>query len=142
MRLEPTRARWAALVDVARRFPVGVRLARVGQGGEFLEHLLAAGAEGVVAKPFDAPFGANWFKCKRAQVFLCVVTALDHARGSVALADVATGQERGKLPLRGKFERVRVGSILKVEAFGLTERGLLREARPDRDTKTSWLVKF
>lgn len=151
VRREPTRTRWAILGDWWRQyggarqsFATGHpwRLAVVGQGGEFLEHLLRAGGEGVVAKPLEAPFGANWFKCKRCQVFLCVVTALDHARGSVSLTDAATGQERGKLPLRGKFSQVRVGSILKVEAFGLTTRGLLREARPDRDTETSWLVKF
>jgi hypothetical protein len=58
----------------------------------------------------------------------------------VELADVVTGQARGKLPLRSRFDQVRIGSVLKVEAFGLTARGMLREARLDRDTETSWLV--
>ena len=34
------------------------------------------------------------------------------------------------------------GSVLKVEAFGLTAKGKLREARLDADTPTSWLVKY
>jgi len=114
-----------------------------GNGGEFLEAVLARGGEGVVASHWQAPWGCQQFKCKRAQVFLCVVTALDPARGSVALADAATGQARGQLPLRGgKFERVRVGSVLKVEAFGAHASGLLRESRPDQDSPTSWLVQF
>ena len=82
------------------------------------------------------------FKCKRCQVSLCRVTGLDHMRGSVELADAASGQLRGKLPLRGKFDRVRVGSVLKVEAYGLTARGMLREARLDRDTPASWLASY
>ena len=141
MRGESTWNRWAELQSLAP-FAGNIRLCRVGQGAEFLEAELAIGGEGVVAKPLDAPFGANWFKCKRSQVFLCAVAKLDHMRGSVELADAATGQARGKLPLRGKFDRVRVGTVLKVEAFGLTERGMLREARLDRDTETSWLVSY
>jgi hypothetical protein len=111
-----------------------------GNGGEFLEAVLERGGEGVVASHWEAPWGVMQFKCKRAQVFVCAVIALDPIRASVELADAANGQPRGKLPLRGKFHRVRVGSLLKVEAFGLTDRGMLREARLDRDTPTSWLV--
>ena len=94
-----------------------------------------------MAKPLDSAFGVGWLKCKRSQVFRVRVTDLDHQRGSVVLVDSITGEKRGKLPLRGgKFELVRVGSILKVEAFGLTNKGLLREARPDHDEPGSWLV--
>jgi hypothetical protein len=113
-----------------------------GNGGEFLEAVLERGGEGVVASHWGAPWGAMQFKCKRCQVFLCRVTGLDPMRGSVALADAASGQPRGKLPLRGKFDRVRVGSILKIEAFGLTARGMLREARLDRDAPGSWLASY
>jgi hypothetical protein len=74
-------------------------------------------------------------------VFYCRVTDLDPWRGSVILADRDSGEKRGKMPLRGgKFEQVRVGSVLKVEAYGLTAKGLLREARPDHDAPGSWLV--
>lgn len=127
-------------------------------GGEGLEALLAAGHEGGCAKHLDAPYG-EMFVCKRVQVYYCIVIAKDASTGSVEL-ELADGgwrladgeftqtpdpkpQTRGWMPLRGnKFESVRVGSVLKVEAFGLTESGKLREARPDKDTPTSWLVKF
>jgi ATP-dependent DNA ligase len=111
-----------------------------GNGGEFLETVLARDGEGVIASHWGAPWGAMQFKCKRAETHFCRVTGLDTIRGSAELADAATGQERGKLALRGRFERVRVGSVLKVEAFGVTARGMLREARLDRDTPESWLV--
>ncbi|MEN6533365.1 MAG: hypothetical protein ABFD89_06860 [Bryobacteraceae bacterium] len=113
-----------------------------GNGGEFLETVLARGGEGIVASHWAAPWGVMQFKCKRAETFFCRVTGLDHMRGSAELSDAASGQPRGKLPLRGKFDSVRVGSVLKIEAFGLTERGMLREARLDHDTATSWLVSY
>jgi hypothetical protein len=42
----------------------------------------------------------------------------------------------------GKCDRVREGSILKVEGFGLTATGQIREPRPCKDTPTTWLVKY
>ena len=49
----------------------------------------------------------------------------------------------GSVPLLGgKCDRVRVGSIIKVEGFGLTAGGKIREPRVCRDTATSWLVKY
>ncbi len=113
-----------------------------GSGGEFLEHVLARGGEGIVAKELAAPFGAPMWAAKRVQVFYCRVIATDASTGGVWLADRDTNEPRGKMPLRGnKFEQVRVGSVLKVEAFGLTAKGLLREARPDKDRPDSWLVQ-
>ncbi len=114
----------------------------IGSGGEFLESVIARGGEGVVRKRLDQPYGAQWEKCKRSQVFYCRVADLDPSRGSVILADRDSGEKRGRLPLRSRFEQVRVGSILKVEAFGLTAKGMLREARLDRDTENSWLVSL
>lgn len=112
-----------------------------GNGGEFLEAVLARGGEGVVAKELSAPYG-RMFAAKRVQTFFCVVTDRDEFRASVTLADAVTGEARGKMPLRSRFDLCRVGSVLKIEAFGLTAKGLLREARPDKDTPSSWLVKF
>jgi ATP-dependent DNA ligase len=109
-------------------------------GGAFLAAVLARGGEGVVRKRLDQPYGTPWEKCKRSQVYYCRVQDLDPFRGSVMLADRDTGERRGKLALHSKFEQVRVGSVLKVEAFGLTAKGLLREARLDRDAPGSWLV--
>ncbi len=160
----PTSARWSELVSLFRtpHSALRTRLCRTGSGGEFLEALLSAGGEGVVAKPWGAPFGANWYKCKRTEVFYCVVTGLDPHRGSVQLGRVNHGDTEtqraellqtpclrdsvvncGWLALRGmKFESVRLGSVLKVEAFGLTANGQLREPRPDRDAPGSWLVRW
>ena len=135
---ESTAARWRWLNELARQdaLPARARLSRAGSGAEFIE--AEAGRNGpadiVVCKPLAAPFGVDWCKIKFAVPAMVVVTALDYARGSVALADARTGAGRGRLPLRGgRFERVRVGSILKVVSAGLTARGMLREARPDTD---------
>jgi hypothetical protein len=49
----------------------------------------------------------------------------------------------GNMPLRSpRIDNIRVGSILKVEGFGLHRSGLIREARPCKDTPDSWLIKF
>jgi hypothetical protein len=111
-------------------------------GPELLARVLARGGEGVVRKRLDQPYGAQWEKCKRVSVFYCRVADLDPMRGSAILVDRDSGEKRGKLPLRNRYEQVRVGSILKVEAFGITARGLLREARLDKDSPDSWLISF
>lgn len=135
---------------------------RRGNGGEFLEAILANGGEGVVAKDLSAPYGQNWFKCKRSQVFYCVVSRKatdgrqvvelkmhpfqDVKNGLpeiVPFQDVKNLQPAGMLKLNGaRFDQVRPGSILKLEAFGRHKSGLLREARLDRDAPGSWLVKY
>jgi hypothetical protein len=147
VRPESTATRWRWLNELARQgaLPSQARLSRAGFGVEMIE--TEAGRNGpadiVVCKSLAAPFGAAWLKIKFAVPSLVVVTALDHARGSVTLADAQTGDGRGKLPLRGgKFEQVRIGSVLKVVSAGLTARGMLREAKPDTDTPESWRVKF
>jgi len=120
----------------------GMKLPRpaVGSGGAFLAAVLERGGEGVVAKRLDAPWGAAFYKCKRTQVFFCRVADLDQRTGSAILADRESGEKRGRVALHSRFERVRVGSVLKLEAYGLTVRGLLREAILDRDAPGSWLV--
>jgi hypothetical protein len=142
----------------------GFRLLRPmrGNGGEFLEAILANGGEGIVAKDWQSPFGCQWFKAKRKQVFYVVVSSkASDGRQSVTLKfapfqdvknglpeivpfqDVKNLEPAGSLALRGeKFDAVRPGSILKVEAFGRHKSGLLREARLDLDAPGSWLVKY
>lgn len=113
-----------------------------GNGGEFLRSVLARGGEGVVAKNLSDPWGCEWFKCKRSQVFYCRIAGIDDVGEIVRLADRDTGEARGRMALRGRINEVRVGSLLKVEAYGLTAKGLLREARPDKDAPGSWLSEF
>lgn len=163
---EPLRVRWRLLDEVFRNSSSFIHRSSflpvpTGLGGEWVEHILSTGGEGVCAKHLDAPYG-EMFVCKRIQVFYCVVIGKYDSTGCVELERVELGTRSlnleselltpnfqlptspaGRLPLRGnKFEQVRIGSILKVEAFGLTESGKLREARPDKDTPGSWLVKY
>jgi hypothetical protein len=119
-----------------------LRRPAVGSGGEFLEAVLARNGEGVIAKRLDAPWGVAWYKCKRSQVYYCQVIGLDPRTGSAVLADRDSGEKRGRIALHSRFDLIRVGSVLKIEAYGLTARGLLREARLDRDTPASWLASY
>lgn len=113
------------------------------RGGEFLESILAAGGEGVVCKSLHASWFAPMLACKRLQTWICRVTTTAAGKQSVSIADAATGQPRGSVSLfGGKADCVRVGSILKVDAYGRHKSGLLREARPCKDTPDSWLIKF
>lgn len=158
--------RWRELVALSPLFPASVELVRTGSGAEFLEAVLAAGGEGVVAKDLSCPYGHGVFKAKRAQVYYAVITEkrADGRSGvrvgllpgpdaivpqPVSCPDSASSPRRlqdlpdgGWLPARAVFDRVRVGSVVKLTAFGQHASGLLREARFDKDTATSWLVKF
>lgn len=159
VRQRPLRER---LAELDRRWPpaeLGTRNSKLetilrparGNGGEFLEAVLARGGEGIVAKHLDQPFGVDWFKCKRSEIFFVIVTDCGGATQSaeVALADassefrVPSSAARMRVPLLGgKADRVRVGSVLKIEGFGLTPAGRIREPRVCKDTPTSWLVRF
>lgn len=160
---EPTRIRWAELnawfqelkkpaspagdysMNHGGRLPlqdVKIELCPSGNGGEFLEAVLARGGEGIVAKHLDAPYG-EMLAAKRIWEGLCVVSGFNGGTNSVIIADATTGQPRGKVTCPGfKIEKIRVGSILKVQGMNLTERGMVREPRLCRDTPTSWLVKY
>lgn len=140
LRLEPLYRRLSVLDEVTCQH--NLKRPKTGNGGEFLEAILRDGGEGIVAKQLDAPYGVAWLKCKRVQVFYVTVTGLRGYTGAVELCDTVTLEPRGYMPLRTKFEQVRVGSKLKVEAYGLTAKGLLREARPDKDAPGSWLVEY
>ena len=133
-----------------------------GVGGEFLEAILSRGGEGVVRKDLALPYSVGWQKCKRVETVYCVVTGLVHGTQSAEIARMEDGGWRieSALPssilyspsslrpcgrvalLGGKRDRVRVGSVLKLNAFGVTAKGMLREPRVDTDAPDSWLVKF
>lgn len=112
-------------------------------GGEFLESILAAGGEGAVFKSWDSNFFAPMLAAKRLETWICRVAAFNGGCQSVRIVDNASGQARGNLPMfGGKIDRVRVGSLVKVEGFGLHRSGLVREPRICKDTENSWLIKF
>jgi hypothetical protein len=121
-----------------RREPLAARLGALdgfnlprpacGQGGEFLEAVLARGGEGVVAKRLDDPYGALWWKCKRVETFDLVVVEKATDRRSIRLA-LPEGEPRGWCPCFAEYFNVRVGDVVEVAAYGLTARGMLREPR-------------
>lgn len=112
-------------------------------GGDLLRAVLARGGEGVVRKLPDSRYGDAMLAAKRLQAWLCTVTGFDGASPSVFLADATTGEPRGKVALRGgKVDRVRAGSVVKVEGFSLHASGCIREPRPCKDSPDSWLVKY
>ena len=116
--------RRTALIDCAARY--GFRLVKQGSGAEFIEAILANGGEGVVAKPFDAPFGRDWFKVKRVETFDVTVTA--KLRGAIAIS--YQGQDAGKCPLAGRnLEFVRVGDVVEIAAYKRYASGKFREPR-------------
>jgi ATP-dependent DNA ligase len=98
-----------------------------GSGGEFIEAVLANGGEGVVAKPWAAPFGVAWLKVKRSETFDCTVTERNIARGSIRLA--LNGEDCGWCPARSTFDKIRVGDIVEIIAYGRHRSGKFREAR-------------
>jgi hypothetical protein len=140
----PLRERWALLASL-RDVIVGNGggIVATGQGGEFLEAVLAHGGEGIVAKRWDSAYGSDMFACKRLGTWICAVTGFCGGTQSVTIADAVTGRARGRLALRGgKCDQVRGGSLVKVEGYGLTAAGKIREPRVCRDSPGSWLVKF
>jgi hypothetical protein len=113
------------------------------EGGKFLESILNAGGEGAVFKSWDSTYFAQMMACKRLETWICRVAGFNGGCQSVRIADATSGAERGNLPLfGGRCDRVRVGSLVKVEGFGLHRSGLVREPRVCKDTAESWLVKF
>jgi len=131
LRRQPLRERRAALLALQPLFPDWIRpipAARPGQpGGDYLQAVLRAGAEGCVAKRLSAPYGCQWFKAKRVETFDCVAAERDMARGSIRLA--LAGEDCGWLPCRAAFDGIRLGDVLEISALGRHASGKFREAR-------------
>ena len=141
VRNRPLHERLALRNDLcaAAGLPVVVSLPH---GGELLRAVLAGGGEGIVRKSPDATYYDSMTACKRLQTWRCVVTSRAGGQ-SVAIADALTGENRGKVALRGgKADRVRVGSLIKVEGLELHASGLIRDPRPCQDTPASWLIQL
>jgi ATP-dependent DNA ligase len=99
-----------------------------GHGAEFIEAIIQAGGEGIVAKPFDAPFGVGLWKVKRTESFDLVCAERNERRGSIRLAGPG-GEDYGWCPCRAAFDRIRLGDVVEIEAYGRHASGKLREAR-------------
>ena len=137
LRGEPLSVRWP--ITLSCLVPV---VPNSRDGADLLKRVLDAGGEGVVAKRWADGYGPM-LAAKRSANYTVRVVGFCGGTQSVTIEDAATGHPRGKVALLGgRVDRVRVGSVLKIEAFGEHASGLLREPRPDKDTPESWLVKF
>lgn len=120
---------WERLACLETECPNILLRPAVGHGAEFLEAVLSRGGEGVVAKELDAPFGAEWFKCKRIATFDLLVTEKNtKGPASIRLSEL-NGEDRGWCPCRAAYDSVQVGDIAEIAAYGLTANGKLREPR-------------
>lgn len=140
---QATLDRWNLLVACSKCFPSNWLLIESLASGKDVEAAMQARAEGCVAKMWNAPYG-SMFCVKKLQTHLCTVTGMGGSQ-SVGIAELVAGVlvDRGRVTLRGgKTDKVRVGSIIKVEGMGLTDTSKIREPRLCQDTPTSWLVKF
>ena len=106
----------------------------------FFDDIMRSGGEGVVIKSINSTYYDSMYAVKRLQTFICRVGSIISGKQSVTIFDAATGQSRGNLALRGgKCDQVRAGSVVKVEGFGETNAGKIREPRPDA---REWLLQY
>lgn len=141
---QPLTERWAMLLGLRGELTrAGCSIVETSpDGAGLLSRVLAAGGEGVVAKRWSDGYGPM-LAAKRVQDFLVHVTGFCGGSQSVTICDSVTGEPRGKVALLGgKVDLVKVGSVLKLRGYGLTERGMIREPRVDTDSADSWLVNF
>ena len=157
------RQRWAELKKVfSGEHPPGFEASKNGiflaeefADGAALARVIEQGGEGICAHGWEAPFGADFYAAKHLETFRCIVTGFVEGAQSVTISEWEniehqtsniehrTAVARGRVPLRGnKLDRVRVGSIIKVEGMGLTPAGRIREPRVCQDTPDSWLVAY
>ena len=109
-----------------------------GNGGQTLRYGLAAGWEGVCRKSLAATWYDAMEVCKKSVTLVCRVTSMGGTQ-SVGIADPVTGQDRGAVTLRGgRCDRVRVGSLIRLEAMEVHPSGKLRQPTLCAD----WLVSF
>ena len=123
--------RWNTLRHLSRDFPDDIIIV---EQCDVPENLTTE--EGYVAHSWDAPWGTMQ-AVKQATIYVCRVSSMGGTQ-SVGIADAATGAALGNVKLGGgKCDRVRVGSLIRVEGMGLTDKGLIRQPVCCRE----WLVK-
>ena len=129
--------RFTILRSICARFAVPL-VETSPNGGELLARVLARGGEGVTRKDANASYFQPMLAAKRSQIHLCTVTAIGPGQ-SITLKDSVTGQARGKCPAGGgKADRLKPGSLVRVECETIHASGLFRSAKLCRE----WLVKF
>lgn len=147
----PLQVRQAALNDRAGAFD-GQRVI-LAETVVDVAAALAAGAEGVCRNEWGAPYGAM-LAVKRGGIWLCRVSRLGGTQAAeIERAEQTDGETfniehstsniqwkpAGRVKLGGgKIDRVRPGSLVRIEGMGLTDGGKIREPRPCRE----WLVKY
>ncbi len=126
LRKRPLRERWQALQAFRS---CGVQIVPAGIGGEFLEHVLANGGEGIVAADLEAAYGLYGarVKCKRVETFDCRIVAMGGSKRSVRVE--LDGQDCGWVPVFNHFDSLRHGMIVEIAAQCRHASGKLREAR-------------
>jgi hypothetical protein len=140
---EPAMTRWAQLLAFTPFFPEHWMLvpATIQNAKEFIEMTLRSGAEGIVAKPVNAPYG-EMECCKVLETRECVVVTMGGSQ-SVGIAENVNGTlvDRGRVKLSGRrCDMVRVGSIIRVDGLGLTDDLKIRE--PRRHNDDGWLLRL
>ena len=142
MRGEPLDVRWFELNERAATLAVDkikiVPSVPSERGADFLKSVLDNGGEGCVLKGWNTSYYSPMLAAKRGGVWTCRVTGHCGGTQSVFIVDAETGQDRGKVTLRGgRCDQVRAGSIIRVEGMNLTPSGKIRQPQPARE----WLVK-
>jgi len=135
LRGQPLHARkrvLAALLEASPSWLKAVPSAPPGTaGGEYLRSVLAAGGEGVVAKPLAGRYGVGWYKAKHRQTFDVVVTSKAADKQSVAVGQYRNGAlvpcGRVAVLAAHHFARIQPGTVLELAAQGRTRRGAFRE---------------
>jgi hypothetical protein len=108
-------------------------------GAAFLRSVLDTGGEGCVLKGWNASYFSPMLAAKRGGVWTCRVTGHVAGTQSVFIEDAETGEDRGKVTLRGgKCDQCGKGSIIRVAGMNLTSAGKIRQPQPARE----WLVKI
>lgn len=107
-----------------------------GHGGRFLEDVIRAGGEGVVAKHEHAPYGVGWYKAKNEITEDCIITEVHGSKNSVRLGQLtASGEmvDRGWCAAWGRAaENYRSGQVVEVTYRKIHVSGRFCEARITR----------
>ena len=101
-----------------------------GHGAEFIEAVLERDGEGIVAKPFDAAFGAGWCKVKRVETHDCIIAELHPVKASARLEQLRDGAtvDCGWVSINGR-PGLEVGIVVEVGCQSIHRSGKFREPR-------------